>query len=352
MIMEYSRKSSGDISRFLEYWEDTGKEKSVSAPTNQDALRIITIHKSKGLEFKIVIIPFCTWELNSYRDIFLWCKPQEKPFDQLDLLPLNFSAQLKDTFFTADYFREYQQQLIDNLNLLYVSFTRAREGLYVMCKAGDNDQLRNVSDLARRVLGGTSFSTGTLVSKARLEAPIVQTETDFQAVSIQTANSRIKIAFRGKLSIDPNMDKPARPLHEGKILHDIFTRIQNAGDVRPSVDRLLLQGHISRSESDKYIQLIEQAISNPDVSMWFSDDWRTMNEAEIVLPGGDLKRPDRIMIREGRTIVVDYKFGGLTESAHEKQITAYARLLQTMGYENVEAFLWYVRLGRVVSCKL
>ncbi|MBN1790176.1 MAG: UvrD-helicase domain-containing protein [Bacteroidales bacterium] len=352
LILEYAGKSSGDISRFLEHWEDKGKEKSVSAPSNQDALRIITIHKSKGLEFKIVIIPFCTWELNSYRDIFLWCKPQEKPFNQIDLLPLNFSAQLKDTLFTADYFREYQHQLIDNLNLLYVSFTRAREGLFVICKSGDHGPLRTVSDLARQVLGGTGFTTGTLVSKARLESPKVPAEKDYQPVSIQTANNRIKIAFQGKLSIDPNLDKPARPLHEGKILHDIFTRIQNAGDVRPAVDRLLLQGHISRSERDKYIQLIERSISNPDVSTWFSDDWKTMNEAEIVLPGGDLKRPDRVMVRHGRTLVVDYKFGALMESVHENQVTAYARLMQIMGYENVEAFLWYVRLGKVVSCKL
>ncbi len=352
MVMEYSRKSGGDISRFLEYWEDTGKEKSVAAPAGQDALRILTIHKSKGLEFKIVIIPFCTWELNSFRDIFLWCKPQEKPFNKLNLLPLNFSAQLRDTFFTADYFREYQHQFIDNLNLLYVSFTRAREGLFVMCKTGENDQLKNVSDLARRILGGTSLSTGTLTPAEHSETPKVAESFDIHPVSIQTATTRIKIAFQGKLIIDPNIDKPARPLNEGKILHDIFNGINNTGDVRPAVDRLLLQGHISRSEHGKYLQLIEQAISNPKVSMWFSDEWRIMNEAEIVLPGGDLKRPDRVMVRQEQTLVVDYKFGVLMESAHENQVTEYARLLQTMGYENVEAYLWYVKLGRVVSCRL
>jgi ATP-dependent helicase/nuclease subunit A len=352
LITEYSKKSSGEISRFLEYWESTGKEKSVAAPAGQDALRILTIHKSKGLEFKVVIIPFCIWEMNSYRDVFLWCKPEAKPFDELKLLPLNFSVQLRDTIFSGDYFREYQRQLIDNLNLLYVAFTRAREGLFVMCKAGGTNQVKNVSDLSGRILGLSRYSSGTLAAKEFTATRRNSEDFAYQPASIHTVTDRIRIAFQGRLIIDPTLDKPSRPINEGKILHEIFAMIHKVADVRPAVDRLLMQGCISNVEHAKYLEFIEQAIIDPQVDSWFSGEWRMLNEAEIILPGGDLKRPDRVMTREGKTMVVDYKFGTKIESAYENQVIDYARLLRTMGYENVEPCLWYVRLGKVINCKV
>ncbi len=346
MVIDYSRKNSSEISRFLEYWQDTGKEKSISAPAGQDALRILTIHKSKGLEFKITIIPYCSWELHSPSGSFLWCQSQQEPFNKLELIPLVFSSQLKETIFAGDYFREYQRQLIDNLNLLYVAFTRARDGLFVMCKAHDTDQVRNVSDLTRKVLGKATYTMGTLLAESPAVISSSQASFNVSPIPLSIVSDRIRIAVQGKLIIDPAVGQPSRPLNEGKLLHEIFKVINGPGDVTSAIDRLHLQGIITGAERGKYTQLITDAISDPQVSSWYTDEWRILSEAEIILPAGEIRRPDRVMIRDGKTLVIDYKFGNIMETVHETQIKEYANLLHAMGYENIEACLWYVKLGR------
>ncbi len=352
MVMEYSHKYGGDISRFIDYWHETGKEKSVSAPAGQDAIRILTLHKSKGLEFKITIIPYCTWELNSYAGTVLWCKPSDKPFNQLTLIPLSFTTNLKRTIFSGDYFKECQRQFIDNLNLLYVAFTRAQEALFVMCRARSDDQLKNVSDLSGKVLGKSTYILGTLLSNNASEILKNSEIINHGEVSLKTISNRIRIAFQGKLLIDPMVNKPSRPLNEGKILHEIFTLIQSSNDIFKSVGRLYLQGKITGEEQDRYTRLIEQALNDPQVSSWFTGDWTVLNEAEIILPEGSIKRPDRVMTRGEQTVVIDYKFGTKMESAYESQVKEYVRLIQAMGYKNVEACLWYVKLKRVLRFKI
>jgi ATP-dependent helicase/nuclease subunit A len=352
MILDYSRKNSGEVSRFLEYWEVTGKGKSISAPAEQDAIRILTIHKSKGLEFKIALIPYCTWELTSFRGSFIWCKPMVKPFDKLELIPLAFTSRLKDTLFAGDYYQEFLRQLIDNLNLLYVAFTRAREGLFVLCKPSGSGPVKNVSDLIYSVMGTSSLIRGTL-SDNHAEIPVrTETSVEFSPVPLQVIYNRIRIAFQGGMMIDPAVDQPSRPISEGKLLHEIFTMVRNAGDVQKAITALQLKGIITQSEKERYRLLVEKAISDPQVSQWFTGDWQVINEAEIILPGGGIKRPDRVMTRRDHTLVLDYKFGNRIDSVHEKQVREYASLLGTMGYAGVEACLWYVKLGRVVKVEL
>ncbi len=152
LVQEYGQKNAADPGKFQEFWNETGKERSISAPAGQDAIRILTVHKAKGLEFNLVIVPYCDWDLNPMHNTILWCQSNEAPFDKFDRLPVYYSAKLKKTLFAGDYFTEYLNQYIDNLNLLYVSFTRACSGLYVFCKTGKDDQVKNVSDLASNVL--------------------------------------------------------------------------------------------------------------------------------------------------------------------------------------------------------
>ena len=352
MIVDYSRKYGGNITRFLKYWHETGQEKSVSAPAGQDAIRILTLHKSKGLEFKITIIPYCSWELNSYSGTILWCKSTTKPFDKVPTLPISFTTQLEHTFFAGDYFRECYQQFIDNLNLLYVAFTRAQEALFVFCKAPGDDHLRNVSDLSGRVLGKTTYVLGNLLPKT---STVIQKNAEVivhSPVAIKTVSNRIRIAFQGKLLIDPSINKPSRPLNEGKILHEIFTLIQSSNDIATAVSRLHLQGKITREDQDRYTGFIEQALNDSQVSSWYTRDWTILNEAEIILPEGGIRRPDRVISRDNQTVVIDYKFGTKIEPAYENQVREYAQWLEIMGYKNVEACLWYVKLGRVIRVNL
>jgi ATP-dependent exoDNAse (exonuclease V) beta subunit len=355
MVIDYSKRSGSDVSRFIDYWNESGCERSVSAPAGQDAVRILTLHKSKGLEFKITIIPYCTWELSTYNKSFLWCRPAEEPFNGLPLIPLNFTSLLDKTIFAADYYKEIQKQYIDNLNLMYVAFTRAREAMFVFCKSGEKDQLRTVSDLSRKILGNSLYVRGELASNQMSDQEKIESSPIQGGLSdsggISSITGRIRIAFQGELLIDPAVSKPSRPLNEGKILHDIFKSIQKRSDIGVAVTTMHLQGKIAADEQAKYISLISHAMNDIQVSTWFTDEWKILNEAEIILPEGIIKRPDRVMFNDRQTLVIDYKFGNKMESSYESQLREYASLLKNMGYKNVEAYLWYVRLGKIISLR-
>jgi ATP-dependent helicase/nuclease subunit A len=369
VVIEYAHKYSTDLSRFLDYWNETGKEKSVSAPAGQVAIRILTIHKSKGLEFNIVIAPYCNWEINLFNKNMIWCKPLSHPFDKLEILPMNYSKNLSNTIFVSEYFEEFRKQYIDNLNLLYVTFTRARKGLYIFCDSDKNKQLNNVSNLALQVMSNelpanmntnqymdlskaydassASFNHGELTLHAISDKAPSGEKPIRSDVSLRTSSERIKIAFQGKLSLDLTLNKPARPLNEGKLLHEIFTSITTAEDIDAAVKKQYVHGRISQSEKDKYIPAIKDLLNDVQVMSWFSGDWRVLTEAEIILPGGTLKRPDRVMTKNGCTIIIDYKFGLVREPGHESQVKEYAGLLEDMGYDHVEGYLWYVKLKEV-----
>lgn len=133
MVSEYAQKESADLNRFLRWWDETGYRKTIATPDGQNAIRILTVHKSKGLGFKVVIIPFGDWEIDHKptKPVILWCHPEKKPFDRLHLVPVRYGQILSSTIFAKDYFKERLHAFIDNLNTLYVAFTRSKEELIV-----------------------------------------------------------------------------------------------------------------------------------------------------------------------------------------------------------------------------
>ncbi len=359
LVQEYGQKNAADPGKFQDFWNETGKERSISAPAGQDAIRILTVHKAKGLEFNIVIIPYCDWDLNQIHNTILWCKPNEAPFDRLERLPVYYSQKLKKTLFAADYYTEYLNQYIDNLNLLYVAFTRACRGLFVFCKPGKDDKIKNVSDVASRVLKkGLLEQHDQVFSFGRLQSLDVTSESPDMVkvnpspVSVEMAARRIQVAYQGKLYIDATVNQPKRPLNEGKILHEMFMGIRTPADIIPAVTSMFIHGKINEEEKANYCTIITSLINNKNVISWFQPDWKIMNEAEIILPGGVSKRPDRIMTMDDQTIIIDYKFGEKEDPGHQTQVKQYIDLIRKMEYPNVHGYLWYALLGKIVDVEI
>jgi ATP-dependent helicase/nuclease subunit A len=370
LVQEYGQKNAADPGKFLEYWNESGKEKSISAPSGQEAVRILTVHKAKGLEFNVVIIPYCSWELNTVHNTILWCKPGESPFDKLDTVPVYYSSRLKKTHFALDYFAEYLNQYIDNLNLLYVAFTRACRGLYVFCKSGKEDQLKNVSNLTGQVLRSPVTAESGSILPGLFPGNFEETKADFTYgqlppaipdsaaladepfppvnVKAEKTSKRIQVAYQGKLYLDPSVNRPKRPLNEGKILHEIFMSISSPADIIHAVTALFLHGKINQEEKERYIRYITHLLNDIQVNSWYTGGWKVLTEAEIILPEGVSKRPDRVITRDGQTIIIDYKFGEKEDPAHKKQVQQYISLLSQMGYTGVEGYLWYAMLGKVI----
>ncbi|EJW98415.1 ATP-dependent helicase, partial [gut metagenome] len=133
MVSEFVESERGDMGRFINWWDEIGCRKTIATPDGQNAIRILTVHKSKGLGFKAVIIPFGDWEIDHKpnKSVIIWCHPEVSPFNRLRLVPVRYGASLGETIFARDYFKERLHAFIDNLNTLYVAFTRSKEELVV-----------------------------------------------------------------------------------------------------------------------------------------------------------------------------------------------------------------------------
>lgn len=378
MVSEYSQKESADLSRFLQWWDDTGYRKTIATPDSQNAIRILTVHKSKGLGFKAVILPFGDWDIDHKptKPVILWCHPEEKPFDRLHLVPVRYGQVLGKTIFAKEYYKEKMYAFIDNLNTLYVAFTRAKEELIVFAPRPkkvkeDNGELEKIGSIAGLLWAGLMVPQEALEGEDMVSlsssfdpqegvfelgdwwqpAPESQTDSS-QELSMRRLNSispddRLQLRLHGKGFF---FDNPKRK--EGALMHDILSHIRTDKDIASAVEKHFLAGIINREETDRLCVRLEKALQKSEVAAWFDGSFRVLNEVEILQAKGDIRRPDRVMIREDQAIVVDYKFGKQQDRKHHSQVKNYLNLIRQMGYETVEGFLWYVELDRVEAVNI
>ncbi len=357
-VLEYLKDSSSDLGAFITYWEEKLSGKTI--PSGElDGIRIYSIHKSKGLEFHTVLVPFCDWGLEGERhvDQLLWCEPQEAPFNALDLLPVNYSKNMAQSVFRKEYLNERLQLWVDNLNLLYVAFTRASKNLLVWSHAGDKNSVATLlyQSLATMLDDHefTSYTRGELCpSKSKQQKVItnrllipahkeqVKMESYLNKVEFKQSN-RSADFIRG----EDEQEKQEQYIQQGRLLHRLFSVIRSLDDVDPLLHRLQLEGVVNSIQSTQGIKkLVQRAVSHPAVAAWFSGEWELYNECSILQQvNGELqvRRPDRVMIKADEVVVVDFKFGKKS-SEYEWQVREYMHLLRQMGHRNVKGYLWYV----------
>lgn len=389
-LNEYLCDHPADIDDFIEEWEDTLSNNTIQSD-EVDGIRLITIHKSKGLEYDNVLIPFCDWELEKTNGITIWCSgdDKEKPYGELPLIPVDYSSKMLGTVFEDDYKEEHLQNTVDNMNLLYVAFTRAGKNLFITGKkykertSGKSERSHIIQyiieELAKELLGAIiddagengpiSFELGTLsICEERVEKGKA-TENPFE-LSPKTHKLKIEtfphpVSFRQSNKshdfikgedIDPSDAK--RYIKVGNVLHQLFSTILTEADIEPRLKELEQAGIIyndditSRELQDK----ISCALSNEKVKNWFSPRWKLFNECTILdydKETGDVyeHRPDRVMTDGKEMIVVDFKFGKPRDEYHE-QVQRYMRLLMRMGYKQVSGYIWYVLRNEIVPTSL
>lgn len=364
-VAQYINSRSSDINKLLKAWDEKISEKCIPAES-VDSVRIMTVHKSKGLEFHTVIIPFCNWILTGDVRTLLWCEPTEKPYDTLSLLPINCKTAVKDSIYQKEYFNEFLYQIVDNLNILYVATTRAKSNLFIFTDASDG-RGENVSKLMNAVLekmkeypcfeyDGECLKFGEIVSgrkKEEKQSEDARVENPFEVkpkVTMQPfAYYDSKIEFRQSneterfLAHDEEEQRQYGYIEDGKLMHLVMSGISDANDISPTLDRLMIEGLISSTEHyDRIRRLVERAISGKEAAGWFDGSYRLFNECTI-LSDGETKsrRPDRVMIKDNEAVVVDYKFGKERQE-YDIQVRDYMQLLSAIGYTNVKGYVWYV----------
>ncbi|WP_314662248.1 UvrD-helicase domain-containing protein [Prevotella aurantiaca] len=395
-LNDYLQDHTADIDDFIKEWENTLSSKTIQSD-EIEGIRIMTIHKSKGLEFDNVIIPFCDWPLEMAGT--LWCETKDKPtpFNKLPLLPVDFTKNgMLGTVFEADYMEEHFQNTIDNMNLLYVAFTRAAKNLFISgsrmgestlkkwaIKPFSTNRSQVIENVLERIAGqlegssldfpddlksAISFEYGALEPATEVKAAmkednpflvqpekhVVNIATYPQAASFKQSN-KSKDFVQGE-DIDPS-DK-SRYIKVGNVLHQLFSTIYTTADIPSKLNELEQEGIIYNDEitSAQLRKKIEDAIQNKQVQEWFSDNWKLYNECTLLEYDAATEsmqehRPDRVMTNGKEWVVVDFKFGKEREE-YKKQVQRYMQILQQMGNKNVSGYLWYVVNNSIVKVNI
>lgn len=361
-VVEYLQNNSSEPEGFISYWEDKLCSKTI--PSGEiDGIRIMSIHKSKGLEFHTVLLPFCDWKLeNETNNQLVWCIPPMAPFNNLDIVPINYSKSMAASIYMADYEHERLQLWVDNLNLLYVAFTRAGKNLIVWGKKGSSSTVSELLSAAICKMEKSEgiewdedqlYEFGKLCSSENAQKKVSKNILLKQptALPVHIESHRHQVEFRQSnrsadfIKGEDFDENDTKYINQGQLLHTLFSAIETSKDIAPAIDRLLFEGVIADSKAEEQIRkLTERALSNPKVEDWYNGSYRLFNECAILYKEEDVlqvRRPDRVMMNDDEVIVVDFKFGKRNRKYNE-QVQGYIALLSEMGYKNIYGYLWYV----------
>ena len=367
-IIKYCNTKVADLSLFLKWWSDNGGERSVNIDKDRNAIEVMTIHKAKGLENKVIIIPYCTWKFmpEAIRPTTIWTKPTDGSGIENMIFPVQSTSVAANSIFAEGYYKEYIYSHIDAINLLYVALTRPKEQLHILFpvsrpdKSGNFDpEADNVGELLFNIFGMAERYSDTADSESVPEPIVCTFGTDEGAAPSERVEQKTIVLNESPLSeykmrlklssrrvIEAIQGKATTARDEGILLHEVMERAESVEDITRAVEQLVIDGFISQKRAEEITAQVEKIFENATVREWFGSSWQSVrNECDIIAPGVGIKRPDRVMIDGERAVVVDYKFGERSNTYH-KQITLYCTLLEQMGYKT-EGYLWYVREGDI-----
>jgi len=356
----YEKMKEGGSKDFLEYYDEYGEEMKISSPSDKNAVTISTVHKSKGLEYNIVIIPFANWDGNNkIKDkYFIYEEPN---------LAVKFGDIKQEQ---EEYFREFassakneerEKNLFDDINLLYVAMTRAKRELYLFTKEykiKENKEPNTVTALINSRLflieseSGCQKEEGENIKLSIGKKKIFGKKERIITIPVSKITA---CSHRGDLFIERKMknilsrEGKEFEAKRGEILHFLLSRIKKRGETEDALNESLKEGIVSAEESEFYRSELESIIKNEKLSFLFEDGWEVLNERNIV-SNKKITRPDRVMIKGKKAIIADYKTG-MELPEHIEQVKEYTKAYSKMGF-SVKAYIVYTSEKRITEVVL
>ncbi len=368
-IIRFSARRVADIPLFLKWWDETGSGQSLSVEQSETTVGIMTIHKAKGLQNKAVILPYCSWPLDpdASKQPVVWGEARTEATDGLGRFPVKYKRNMADSHFSAEYFRELVYTHVDNINLLYVALTRAEEALYIYipqqarnrnhvgtlltgCIAADGDacELDGMRGRCTCAEAGTVYEFGEAAGPAPQKSEARKT-AHLVLEGYATAQPALRLRLPSQRYFEEEEAAELAPRNLGILLHKAFENAATEADILGAIGEMEANARLSAAEAAALRGAVGKALADERAREWFGGGWDAVrNEREIVVPHDSrLRRPDRVMTRGRRAVVVDYKFGEREPEKYRRQLREYASLLRGMGYDQTEGYLWYVKLGTI-----
>lgn len=402
-VLEYCQMYPADIASFVRWWNDTGaKKSSISSPEDTDAVQIMTIHKSKGLEFKCVIIPYADWSLDVTKPSTIWVRPKLPNDVEISgmppYLPIGMNNALKDTLYNDDYEQEFDRIVVDQLNKTYVAFTRAVNELYIYAQSTKKAESTLIGDYLKRIVP-QMYDTKSL-SSSEIEFTVKENDViiddsgelltyrmggvtpedvrkfkeksdesesdDKEKIADYHVNTKTELLITdsekdaeddNEIRSDNASEKESKESRRrGRLLHSIMEQVIVADDLPAAIRRMKIAGRLKGKDADEVEAFLKAKMADEKVAKWFDKDLDVITERTILCSDDKNRRPDRIVVsKEGDLEVIDYKFGEqLNDNYNTQQVRRYIKLLREIKaedgspkYRSVRGYLWYVSLGIV-----
>jgi ATP-dependent exoDNAse (exonuclease V) beta subunit len=364
VVLGFATQKVSDATSFVEWWDERGFRTELYLPNQEEAITIMTVHKSKGLQYKVVLIPFFNWDYEpatGNRKTTLWVSGEAVSVDDeyLEAIPVEYGSSLKKSAFAEDAFMEQLQSYIDNINLAYVALTRAEQELYLYIPKSHKKE--NIGTLLFDA--AVLIPSATIVEPAEGEEPTTITfgkkgsgagisAKDNSGNTISLTTYRIgKPLSKIKQSYSTTLAEGSGNLKKGLLMHRLFSLINTPADIDSALDTMVEEGLMVVDEQESIKKQVLDKLDNPTIAEWFNGKHTIVAEGDIILPGDDyrVRRPDRVMMNDRETVVVDFKFGEVEDPSHRYQVFGYINTLRKMGYPNVKGYIWYFDHDGVVE---
>lgn len=349
LILEHDLKKQSGISDFLFYWENNSEKLSIPSPEGNDAVRIMTIHKSKGLEFPVVIFPFAEEDYNKGPKEKIWINADE---EMMGLPKVLVDKSSKVEGFGEDaaqiYNQKKEEDLLDNINVLYVALTRAEEQLYVISGlVSENKEGKLPNNMATFFIEflGSEFKEEQLEYEFGSNEKISITKEAISNALIipqlsETLNPKsIKIAQRESIMWNTKQQKA---IEYGNIIHEILAFVKTKNDIDLAITKAIENGLIISSQKEEVLATISEIVNHKELTEYFSDEHKVMNEQTIIQKQGNILKPDRMSIsKDKKVFLLDYKTGQHLPK-HKIQLENYQKSIEDMGFEVEKKSLIYI----------
>ncbi len=352
IVLEFSQKQISDIPSFIEYYDTKKDSLNIVSPNNQNAVQIMTIHKSKGLEFPVVIFPYA--HLDIYREIEPkeWFPVDENQFNGFTKTLLNFNKDFEDFGDTgkAIYNKHRSEQELDNINLLYVALTRPIEQLYIISKKENPKKelityntysglfINYLMQIGLWTEAQLEYSFGNFKRESVDEEKVENTQITEQFISVSKLDHNIKIITKSGYLWDTEQENA---IEKGNLIHDIMAEIETKKDIDAVITNYTNAGTINQKQAVILSETIDKIISTPEINPYFTNDYVIYNERDIISKSGAIIRPDRLAIKDNQAIIIDYKTG-LPNPKYQQQLEAYSDILKEMNFIVKKKILIYV----------
>ena len=363
VALEWNRFGEDGLLAFLNYWGTDGSKKSLPSARGSDAVEVMTIHKSKGLAFEVLILPFCDWALepDAKMNNWLWVNTMDTEFSQIPVVPVKYKKSLGQSDFAYEYFEEQLLSQMDSLNMLYVATTRARQQIIGFAplpkkdKREGNYALRTIGDLMYDVLDSQLISEDASIPAIcqefmndRLEYGTEPAVTKGESAPSQSVEleTMVYADWRQQLFVRPagllaEDEAVTLPRTKGSLLHYVLSVLQHPDEFSIVLQQMLMKGLINSALHQEMKDILEKVLENNLLLPWRNNTLYRLSERDIVTTDRKLRRPDLVLMGTSETIVIDFKFSEGKDVKLNQQVKTYMELLAQMGLTNIKGFILY-----------